>query len=315
LRRSCAPRWPLLGRTAELRNEHPAGRQLPPLAVLQIRGHSSRTPLKHHAPRRRRSSVGRCRLALVGAHQLPRVLRDVSAVDLVIERMEPSSGQRSPRVAPSVFGWRFRGCRGPALPSPYTLLSCRAWAARPVELLPRAPGACCATRLRLTPSGRGVLCRRLCARPARASANIKGIVPTRAGPGRGLCDARDRVHAKGITRPAGPELWKQSRQTGAGWLGTRLRSTRTDRVYGRAATIDPGPRGSADAYGSDSAADTAGLEQFGSCFAGAEQPSARCGETIEVVEVVPPVVEIHGDGRSELNGYIVSAAISSSADV
>jgi hypothetical protein len=32
-------------------------------------------------------------------------------------------------------------------------------------------------------------------------------------------------------------------------------------------------------------------------------------------EVVPPGVEIHSGGRSELNGYIVSAAISSSTDV
>ena len=31
--------------------------------------------------------------------------------------------------------------------------------------------------------------------------------------------------------------------------------------------------------------------------------------------VVPPGVEIHSDGRSELNGYIVSAAIFSSTDV
>ncbi len=30
--------------------------------------------------------------AMVGAHQLPRPLQDVPAVDLVMERMEPSSG-------------------------------------------------------------------------------------------------------------------------------------------------------------------------------------------------------------------------------
>jgi uncharacterized protein len=39
------------------------------------------------------------------------------------------------------------------------------------------------------------------------------------------------------------------------------------------------------------------------------------GLELDLDEVVPLIVEIHGDGRSKLNGYTGSAAISSSVDV
>jgi len=84
--------WPSLGQTAGLRNEHPAGRQRPPLAVLQIRSQLIKQPVNTvllDVGDRLSVDAGR---ALVSAHQLPRLLQDVSAVDLVLERMEPSSG-------------------------------------------------------------------------------------------------------------------------------------------------------------------------------------------------------------------------------
>ena len=46
-----------------------------------------------------------------------------------------------------------------------------------------------------------------------------------------------------------------------------------------------------------------------------DRPDADRASEVPSPEVVPPVVEIHSDGRSEMNGYIASAASSSSADV
>jgi hypothetical protein len=60
--------------------------------------------------------------------------------------------------------------------------------------------ACLLTRRRLTPRRREDAFSRLSARPARTALNMKGIVLTLAGPGRGSCDARDRVHARAAAR-------------------------------------------------------------------------------------------------------------------
>ena len=67
----------------------------------------------------------------------------------------------------------------------------------------------------LATAGLGIALGRHCARPRSGGADMEGIVPTLAGPGRGQCDARDRVHAKGITRSAGAGARKRSRQTSA----------------------------------------------------------------------------------------------------
>ena len=77
---------------ARLRDEHPAGRPRSVAAVLQIRGQLV-TELGDAVLLDVSDglSVDASR-ALVGAHQLPRPLQDISAVDLVIERVEPTSG-------------------------------------------------------------------------------------------------------------------------------------------------------------------------------------------------------------------------------
>ena len=61
---------------------------------------------------------------------------------------------------------------------------------------------------------------------------------SRREPGR-----RDRVHAKGITRPAGHELWKQSRQTGAGSLLGRDSYRRVAIPHMAEAGLSPWPQG------------------------------------------------------------------------
>jgi hypothetical protein len=84
--------WPLLGRPAGLRNEHPASRERPVAAVPQIRGQLVKQPVNPvllDVGDGLSVDAGR---APIGAHRLPRPLQDVPAVDLVIERMEPASG-------------------------------------------------------------------------------------------------------------------------------------------------------------------------------------------------------------------------------
>jgi hypothetical protein len=68
------------------------GRQRPVAAVLQIRGQQLVEELDDAVP----LDVGNglsvdAGRAPIGAHQPPRPLQDVSAVDLVIERVEPTS--------------------------------------------------------------------------------------------------------------------------------------------------------------------------------------------------------------------------------
>jgi hypothetical protein len=83
---------PSLRRPAGLRNEHPASRKRTPPSLLQIRGQLVKQPA--HAVLLDIGDglavdAGR---AMIGAHQLPRTLQNVPAVDLVIERVEPSPG-------------------------------------------------------------------------------------------------------------------------------------------------------------------------------------------------------------------------------
>jgi hypothetical protein len=75
-----------------LRDEHPARGNRPPRPFLQIRGQLIEQPLNSVL-----LDIGDGLLidaggATIGAHQLPRPLQDVPAVDLVVERVEPSPG-------------------------------------------------------------------------------------------------------------------------------------------------------------------------------------------------------------------------------
>jgi hypothetical protein len=84
--------WPLLRRPTGLRDEHPAGRERSPRSRLQILGQlveklDDAVPLDLDDGLA--VDAGR---ASVGTYQLPRTLQNVSAVDLVVERMEPSPG-------------------------------------------------------------------------------------------------------------------------------------------------------------------------------------------------------------------------------
>ena len=83
---------PLLGRTAGLRDEHPAGRERPVAAFLQIRGQLVEQPADAVPLDVSDGLPVDASRATIGAHQLPRPLQDVPAIDLVIERMEPTSG-------------------------------------------------------------------------------------------------------------------------------------------------------------------------------------------------------------------------------
>jgi hypothetical protein len=81
---------PLLGRPAGLRDEHPPGRERSPPPVPEIRGQlieelgdAVLLDVRDGLP----VDAGR---AAIGAHQLPRPLQNVAAVDLVVERVEPS---------------------------------------------------------------------------------------------------------------------------------------------------------------------------------------------------------------------------------
>ena len=84
--------WSLLGRPAGLRNEHPAGRERTPPPVPQIRGQLVKElgdAVLLDVSDGLSVDAGR---AAIGAHQLPRPLQNVPAVDLVMERVEPSFG-------------------------------------------------------------------------------------------------------------------------------------------------------------------------------------------------------------------------------
>jgi hypothetical protein len=83
-------RTPLLA--ARLRNEHPPRRKRPPPPIPQLRcqlvkhpAHAVLLDVLDGLP------IDASR-AVVGAHQLPRALHNIPAVDLVIERVEPSPG-------------------------------------------------------------------------------------------------------------------------------------------------------------------------------------------------------------------------------
>jgi hypothetical protein len=78
--------------TPGLRDEHPARRERPPPPLLQIRGQLSEqsvNPVPLDISDGLLVDAGR---ATIGAHQLPRPLQDVPAVNLVVERVEPSLG-------------------------------------------------------------------------------------------------------------------------------------------------------------------------------------------------------------------------------
>ena len=84
-------RTPLL-RSAGLRDEHPAGRKRTPAPVLEIRGQfveQSAHAIPLDVGDGLSVDAGR---ATIGAHQLPRTLQNVPAVELVVERVEPSPG-------------------------------------------------------------------------------------------------------------------------------------------------------------------------------------------------------------------------------
>ena len=83
---------PALLRSAGLRDEHPTGRKRPPPPLLEIHGQLVEQPgdaVLLDVGDGLSVDAGR---ASVGAHQLPRTLQNVSAVDLVVERVEPSPG-------------------------------------------------------------------------------------------------------------------------------------------------------------------------------------------------------------------------------
>jgi hypothetical protein len=77
---------------AGLRDEHPARGKRTPAPVLQIRGQLVKQPGNPVALNVGDGLFVDAGRATIGAHQLPRPLQDVPAVDLVIERVEPSSG-------------------------------------------------------------------------------------------------------------------------------------------------------------------------------------------------------------------------------
>jgi hypothetical protein len=75
-----------------LQYEHPAGGKRTPTPVPQVRGQlvqQTRDPVLLDVGDGLSVDAGR---ALVGAHQLPRALQHVPAMDLVVERVESSSG-------------------------------------------------------------------------------------------------------------------------------------------------------------------------------------------------------------------------------
>jgi hypothetical protein len=79
-------------RTAGLGYPHPAGRQGPPRPRLQFRGQfveQAGNPVLLDVRNGLRVDARRTRVA---AHQDPRTLKNVSAIDLVVERVEPTSG-------------------------------------------------------------------------------------------------------------------------------------------------------------------------------------------------------------------------------
>ena len=83
---------PLLALPAGLRYEHPASWQCSVAAVPQIRGQlieQTGNPVALDVGDGLFIDAGR---AFVGAHQLPRALQHVPPIDLVVERVEPSSG-------------------------------------------------------------------------------------------------------------------------------------------------------------------------------------------------------------------------------
>ena len=82
----------LLVRPAGLRNEHPTSRQRPIAAVPQIRDQLVKEPVSAvllDISDGLSVDAGR---AMISAHRLPRPLHNVPAVDLVMERVEPSFG-------------------------------------------------------------------------------------------------------------------------------------------------------------------------------------------------------------------------------
>ncbi len=77
---------------AGLRNEDPASGERTPAPLLQIRGQlveQQADAVLLDGGDRLSVDAGR---ATVGAHQLPRPLQDIPAIDLVVERVEPSPG-------------------------------------------------------------------------------------------------------------------------------------------------------------------------------------------------------------------------------
>jgi hypothetical protein len=78
--------------TPGLRDEHPARGKRPPTPVLQIRGQLIKQPGNPVLLDISDGLLVDAGRAAIGAHQLPRPLQDVPAVNLVIERVEPSPG-------------------------------------------------------------------------------------------------------------------------------------------------------------------------------------------------------------------------------
>ncbi len=125
--------------------EHPTRRQRPPTAVLEVRGQLVEQPSNPVPLDVSDADLVDARSAAVAAHLLPRALQHVSAIDLVIERVEPSFGvglgrpvQRPLQVLDLVVlgGTSHEGTHQPfptpkrideaaALPSPAVVLSAR----------------------------------------------------------------------------------------------------------------------------------------------------------------------------------------------
>jgi gentisate 1,2-dioxygenase len=82
---------PLLRRPG-LGNEHPAGWKRTPTTLLQPRGHLVQQPGRPVLLDISDGDTVDTRRAAVAAHVLPRPLQDVSAIDLVPQRVEPSPG-------------------------------------------------------------------------------------------------------------------------------------------------------------------------------------------------------------------------------
>jgi hypothetical protein len=78
--------------TPGLRNEHPARGQRPPPPYLQIHGQLIKELGNAVLLDISDGLIVDAGRAPIGAHQLPRPLQDVPAVDLVIERVEPTFG-------------------------------------------------------------------------------------------------------------------------------------------------------------------------------------------------------------------------------